>query len=116
LGSKSDGVSGFTNPEKILKVLCSGTQPKHHICISLGKLDLLLVACYISPSSGSGARHYLAGIIRSVEQHKRVLIVGDLNAGVGGKNKFTPLFDFSNVEPQFNNEILGKNLEPGGFK
>ncbi len=31
---------------------------------------------------------------------------------MGVENEFTPTFDFSNVEPQFNNEILGENLEP----
>jgi hypothetical protein len=116
-GRNSGGVSIFVNPEIRSKVLYLGTQPEHHICISLGKLDLLLVACYIKPNPSSGARHeafftHLAGIISSFEQHKRVLIVGDLNARVGVENEFTPAFDFSNVEPQFNNEILGENLEP----
>jgi hypothetical protein len=40
-----------------------------------------------------------------------VLVIGDLNAGVGEVNEFVPPYDFLKVDPQVNNEVIQEDYD-----
>jgi hypothetical protein len=113
-GRDSGGVSVFIRKNIQVNILEMVNTPECIIILSIGDKDLLLVASYITPrrvAYHEACYTYISEKIQNCGNHKKVLIAGDLNARVGEVNEFVPPFDFLNIDPRVNNEIIHEDYD-----
>ncbi len=113
-GRDSGGVSVFIRKNIQFNILEMVNTPECIIILSIGDKDLLLVATYITPrrvAYHEACYTFISEKIKNCGNHKKVLIAGDLNARVGEVNEFVPPYDFLNVDPRANNEIIHEDYD-----
>ena len=68
--------------------------PPELIALSFGDKELLLVACYASPhgseySGGDNVFDTIAELMHTLQGHKHIIVIGDMNARIGDKCRST---------------------------
>jgi hypothetical protein len=113
-GRDSEGVSVFIRKNIQVNIYEMVSIPECIIILSIGDKDLLLVATCITPRRVAYHEACYTFILEKINicgNHKKVLVIGDLNARVGEVNEFVPPYDFLNVDPQVNNEVIHKDYD-----
>lgn len=90
------GVSVFVRDNLPVRQLSTRFDPEI-VCLSFGAEDVLLLACYASPSNGGTSAtnvfEYASQLLVDYATHDHIIIAGDFNARVGEMYRVCPNFD-----------------------